>query len=346
MFDVPIAVFVYNRPDLTATLMTQLERVKPHTLLVVADGPRDAADSARVAEVKRVVRTAATWTPNVSWLVSEENLGCAGRVETGLDWVFAHVPQALILEDDVEVAPSLFPFVQAALRLYREDSRIGMVTAGNALVDYSPDGRVFASRRGSVGAWATWADRWQTYRSQFGRVSLRPGLTDGPTDSVWFALQRHQLSRGKEAQSDDEWATAWEIWCTAQAWLALVPPRNLVVNRGFRADAAHTTDPQDLRACYPPVHAEPVPTLPDPRELGFDEEYADLATYLDFLVVSAHPRKWRVLAAATRGREDLAPSMRLRLTPWLDPGRSRDLLAHMGRHLRSAHLDELREALG
>lgn len=342
MTETPVAVFIYNRPDLTARLMEQLARIRPSVLLVVADGPRDAADAKKVHEVRQVVRGATNWPAQVRWHVSDQNLGCARRVETGLDWVFAQVPHAVILEDDTEVAPVFFAFAADALGAYRDDRRIGMVTARNVLVEYSPDGRAFAARQGTVGAWATWADRWRTYRCEYRGAALAAQLRQ---ESIWWALQRHQLARGDVALVDDEWATAWEIWCTAAQWWWLVPPRNLTVNHGFGLDAVHTTDPHDLRSHYPPVIDEPQPELPQPADLIFDEDYADLSTYLDFLVTSAQPRTWRVLAEASRGRDDLAPSMRLRLQPWQDRARSIQILDHLSKYLSSAHLDALRDAL-
>ena len=342
MIDTPVAVFVYNRPDLTELLMQQVARVRPSLLLVVADGPRNAADAVKVDEVRDVVRGETSWAPEVLWHASEQNLGCAQRIDTGLDWVFSRVPHAVILEDDTEVAPAFFGFAADALDRYQHDRRIGMVTARNVLIEYSPDGRAFAARQGTVGAWATWADRWRTYRSGYQPADLAARLTH---DCIWWALQRHQLARGDNALADDEWATTWEIWCTAQRWWTLVPPRNLMVSHGFRPDAVHNTQRQDLRAHYPPVADEPAPVLPDGQSLAFDEDYADLATYLDFLVTSAQPRRWRVLAEASRGRDDLAPSMQLRLTPWRDRARSLAILDHVGKYLRSAHLEALRDAL-
>ena len=38
--NIPIAFFIFNRPDLTELVFTEIAKVKPSLLLVVADGPR------------------------------------------------------------------------------------------------------------------------------------------------------------------------------------------------------------------------------------------------------------------------------------------------------------------
>jgi hypothetical protein len=53
----PVALFVFNRPETTRRVFRAIARYKPATLLVVADGPRNAAEKVRCDETRRVIET-------------------------------------------------------------------------------------------------------------------------------------------------------------------------------------------------------------------------------------------------------------------------------------------------
>lgn len=41
MFQTPVVLILFNRPDLTEIVFDAIAQVKPAQLLVIADGPRD-----------------------------------------------------------------------------------------------------------------------------------------------------------------------------------------------------------------------------------------------------------------------------------------------------------------
>src|SRR4030095_16833188 len=52
--NVPIAFFIFRRPDLTARVFERIRQARPPKLLIVADGPRDGRDVSLCAETRRV----------------------------------------------------------------------------------------------------------------------------------------------------------------------------------------------------------------------------------------------------------------------------------------------------
>ena len=128
----PVAFIIFNRPDTTAKVFNEIAKARPPKLLVVADGPRVN----RVGEADRVTATRAIiekvdWPCEVLCNFSDINLGCKARVASGLDWVFAQVPEAIVLEDDCLPDPSFFRFCQELLDHYRQDKRVGMISGDN-----------------------------------------------------------------------------------------------------------------------------------------------------------------------------------------------------------------------
>jgi hypothetical protein len=163
----PVVLIGFNRPEVTARNLAAIRTVSPVHLLLVADGPRAARpeDQPKVAAVREAMRTV-DWPCRVEERFSEENLGCEGNVETGLDWVFSTVERAIVLEDDCIADPTFFRYAEELLDRYAEDSRVWHIAGNRHGVPshlFGADSYRF-STWASVWAWATWADRWQQHR--------------------------------------------------------------------------------------------------------------------------------------------------------------------------------------
>lgn len=71
------------------------------------------------------------WECNVRRDYAEHNLGCRMRVSSGLDWVFQHVEDAIILEVDCATHPTFFPFAEELPERYGHDERIMGIGGSN-----------------------------------------------------------------------------------------------------------------------------------------------------------------------------------------------------------------------
>ena len=124
----PVAFLIFNRPETTARVFEAIRRVRPPKLLVVADGPRsDREGENEKCRAARSVIERVDWPCEVITNYADTNLGCRTRISSGLDWVFANVDEAIILEDDCLPDPSFFPFCEELLARYRDDDRIMII---------------------------------------------------------------------------------------------------------------------------------------------------------------------------------------------------------------------------
>jgi hypothetical protein len=161
----PVAFFIFNRPDTTEQVFSEIVRVKPHKLLVIADGPRsERQGEAEKCSQARSIIDRVNWDCEILTNFSEINLGCKVRVSSGIDWVFEHVEEAIILEDDCLPDPTFFRYCQVMLDHYRNDQRIGMISGDNFQngIKRNMDSYYF-SRYVHIWGWATWRNRWQNY---------------------------------------------------------------------------------------------------------------------------------------------------------------------------------------
>ena len=241
---VPVVLVVFNRPASVAALLERLSYSRPPLLLVIGDGPRSdrAGESERVAAVRSLIDRV-PWDCEILTNYAPENLGCRRRVMTGLDWVFHHVEEAIILEDDCLPTASFMSYAGELLERYRSDSRIGSV-CGSLSVPRIPDidGDYFFSRYNLFTGWATWRRAWQLYDD-----AMTP-LDDGTLAHVLAATFEQARARcywnwvlrRTQAGVIDSWGYRWMLTCWRNSMLGIFPRRTLIENVGFGGDATNT----------------------------------------------------------------------------------------------------------
>lgn len=243
----PVAFLIYRRPDLTARVFAEIARARPPVLLVVADGPRSPEEEPLCAAARRVVE-AVDWPCDVRRNYAEANMGCRNRVASGLDWVFAEVEEAIVVEDDCLPSPSFFPFCEQLLERYRGDTRIMHVSGNNFQggIRRTPYSYYF-SKYTHIWGWATWRRAWAHYDvdmrrwPEFKASGLMEGICPDPRE------RRHstEVFDLAHARKIDTWDYAWRFACWAQSGLAILPEANLVTNIGWGSGATHTMDKQE-----------------------------------------------------------------------------------------------------
>ncbi len=255
----PVAFLVYRRPDLTARVFAQIAQARPPLLLVVADGPRNEGERAACLQTRAVVDRI-DWPCRVLRNFSDVNLGCRTRVASGLDWVFAQVEEAVILEDDCLPHPSFFTYCEAMLERHRRSERVMHIGGANFQPGPVNSGGYYVSKYTHVWGWASWRRAWRHYdvtMTRWPEFRRRGGL------EAW--CPRHDERRTWEEIFDrmyegrvDTWDYAWTFACWERSGLSLVPAVNLVSNIGFGFQATHT-------------HAEVIPSYAELPVARLDE---------------------------------------------------------------------------
>jgi hypothetical protein len=348
--ETPVAVFVFNRPQTTAEVMAAVRAAQPQTLVVVADGPRlDHPDDRQRCAAAQAIATEIDWDCDLHVVASSENLGCDVRLQSGLDEVFAIVDRAIVLEDDVVPARSMFGWCQRMLDRYRDDPSVAMVAARNPLGIWGPhDADHLLARRGSIHGWATWArawngaDRtWPTWDDERVRTAL-----EGLHLPTLVAQQVERIIDLARAGDLTAWDNHWGVThLLADQW-TVVSTLNLTRNIGFGADATRTLNAQDLRAALPVLEVRPATSAAAVRDPDFDAA----SMTIDLLAAHLQPDVSRRLAKYPHlfCREDGTPDddLILHLAPFADRKRSLELVSHLRRiGTSSPTLDRLIAAL-
>lgn len=251
----PVALLVFNRPELTTLVFAAIREARPPKLLVVADGPRQShsKDEQKCAEVRHIVEQV-DWSCEVMYNFSEKNLGCKMRVSSGLDWVFGQVEEAIILEDDCLPDRSFFRFCQELLQYYRNDERVMTICGANLLGRWQDDRQSYHfAQYDFVWGWASWRRAWRYYDIEMRlwndlgcRQKIRAYLQD---DRLWHL--REKTFQQAFDNRIDTWDYQWAFARSAQEGLAIVPSVNLVTNLGYGTDATHTVVMDEELAAIP-----------------------------------------------------------------------------------------------
>ena len=232
----PVAFMVFNRPNTTEQVFAAIRQARPEILLVIADGPRPGrtGEAKLCAEVRAIIENI-DWPCIVHKNYSDVNLGCKGRVSSGLNWVFTEVEEAIILEDDCLPHKDFFPFCEKLLEQYRHDERVTMIGGTNYLVDrlQVPESYVF-SRYFPVWGWASWRRAWNQYDlsmhnwPRFRKEGQLRGLyADG-------CMRRFLTSSFDNTYNGriNTWDIQWFFACLFNNGLSIVPSRNMISNIG------------------------------------------------------------------------------------------------------------------
>lgn len=241
----PIVFIIFNRPDTTQQVFDVIRRAKPSKLLVIADGPRkNRVGEAEKCAATRTIVEQVDWDCEIFRNYSTDNLGCANRVSSGLNWAFDIVEEAIILEDDCVPDPTFFQYCDELLTHYRHDERIMSVCGLSVPASQRRDNYSYHfSRYQRCWGWASWRRAWQHYDLE---MKLWPTARDSgllkdillDEKALKFWTKKFQSVFDK---SIDTWDYQWTFACWMQNGLNILPDVNLIHNIGFGADATHTT---------------------------------------------------------------------------------------------------------
>jgi hypothetical protein len=237
----PVLVIAFNRPDHLARILTLISEYGARNIFVFVDGPAAGMTEQSIREVESTQQIAQAFKTKfgANLLASQFNLGCYSGVKSAVDWFFNFNEYGLILEDDLEIHPDTFAYMEDALNRYRNNSQVGSISGYRTQFERGINQELF-SRYPSSWGWATWKNRWdlfdpdahreiqKKYPMLLGRGGIR-GLRR------WIAVAK-RLQNGEL----DSWAYRWMFTFWLRGWQTVVPPINLIKNLGFEERATHT----------------------------------------------------------------------------------------------------------
>ena len=202
-------------------------------------------EEAKVIAARAVTETV-DWPCEVHRNYASENLGCGVRPATGLSWVFEHVEDCIILEDDCIPDATFFSFCQEMLVRYRDDEGVASVSGDQFLRrTLRGDASYVFSRYPLIWGWATWRRAWSKFDYNLARwpelrgTSWLSDLLGSERAAAYWTARFDEVAGGHRR---DIWDTMWVFASWLQGGVCIHPASNLVANVGFGAESTHTKE--------------------------------------------------------------------------------------------------------
>ncbi len=239
----PVLFIVFNRPETTAKVFSEIRKVRPTKLFIASDGPKknDVREKNLCKEVRKIVAKV-DWPCEVNRLYRNSNFGCKKAVSSAIDWFFDNVSEGIILEDDCLPNPSFFTFCEKMLAKYRHNKRVMHISGDNFLPkQMQRKDSFYFSKYGHVWGWATWKRAWEKYDVN---INLWPkvkktknflNIFSNLVERLYWAIIFEAVYKGQIGTWDYQWLfTLWNYH-----GVAVSPGINLVKNIGFGKDKTH-----------------------------------------------------------------------------------------------------------
>lgn len=337
----PVVFFIFNRPQETAQVWQTIRAARPAKLYVMSDAARpEVVGESELVQACRTIAESIDWPCQVKFDYAKQNLGCGGRISSGLTDVFQQEERAIILEDDTVPTPTFFPFCEALLERYADETSVCHINGRNNLARWDIGSSYFFSRRSNPWGWATWRRAWSDCDLPMESLAAKDleSLTQVLHDRKHAEFIHHTVNQ-YAGRSINTWDIQWSLSILRRSGLCIVPKSNLVTNIGFGPSATHTNNTEnDMRAAIPAFSAPPC--LHHPKSVSYVPS-AQKFDRLFFLFEQLNTyQKPGVMISLSRLLErhptahKLSANERLRslipfLTPAQNPAETRELLLHL-----------------
>ena len=233
----PVILFAFNRLEGLKAIIESLlqnEEAKHSVLYVFVDGPRfqRKGEVESVEKVRDYVKSI-TGFKEVHYKFALQNKGLGNSVIKGVTEVINRYGKAIVLEDDLILAPNFLFFMNQGLDKYKEETSVFSICGYSNKVkvpkDYSYD-TYFCTRSSSWG-WATWADRWNSVDWELENFDkyhiLKKEFNRWGGSDCWKMLNDWKCGRNKS------WAIRFCFAQFLQKKVSLFPVTSKVQNDGF-----------------------------------------------------------------------------------------------------------------
>ena len=264
MEKIPVVLFAYTRPRHLARVLACLRENGVPLIVAYSDGPKGAADTHDVGEVRAILR-AVDWC-EVRLVERPTNVGLGRNVLAGVSEAADGHEAFIVWEDDLVCVPGTYDWMCAALRHYAGDLRVMSVSGWThpRVIPGGIDGAPgYFDARADCWVWGAWARSWRGMEGETALAKLQAVAAHGMAPNAYGA---DLPIMAREEQRKNIWAVRWLYHHLQHRGLCLRPPWSMVEHIGFDETATNAEKADAWR--NPPLQAAPaVPDLwPLPAE--------------------------------------------------------------------------------
>lgn len=237
----PVALFVFNRPQHAERTLESLianTELAESLLCVFCDGPRHPGEQEKVEATREVVKRLVP--PGTTIIERETNWGLARSIQSGVSYLCERHGRAIVVEDDLVLAPTFLRYMNDALDRYQDDERVMQVSGHMFPVAVPSAEDAFFMPFTTSWGWATWERAWRKYDPDARRYSdVRDDRNVRRAFDLDGAYPYFRMLERQQRGEVDSWAIRWYLSVFWERGLTLFPVKTLVQNRGFDGSGTH-----------------------------------------------------------------------------------------------------------
>ena len=237
----PVLLFAYARPGHLQTAVESLLRnaeACQTPLIVYSDAPKTFHEEPLVDAVRMYAQSIDGFA-STSVIERPTNFGLARSIIDGVTEVLSRHDRVIVVEDDLVVSPHFLRYMNQALTLYAEESRVASIH-GYTYPTGAKLPETFFQRGADCWGWATWARAWQHFDADGERLlqAIRSCQLTRAFD-LNGAYKYSEMLAAQVAGRNNSWAIRWHASCFLKDMLTLYPGRSLVENIGNDGSGTH-----------------------------------------------------------------------------------------------------------
>ena len=248
----PIALFTYCRADHTKVVVESLLKNKEAAesdLFIFSDGPK-TEEKRKGVEENRTYIHAITGFKSIHIIEREKNWGLANSLIAGITEVINQYGRIIVVEDDLILSPYFLQFMNEALEKYKDDDRVGTISA------YVPPVKgelpeTFFLMYFQCWGWATWKRAWDLLETNPKPLLRRLRFKKRKFD-VGGGCGNYGNLYCQKVGLVDSWYVRFYASLFLKRKLSFYPGHSLTVNDGMDGTGTHCKNSPDAMApdCY------------------------------------------------------------------------------------------------
>ena len=187
----PVAIFVFNRLGNTKKTIKALRKnylAKETDVFVFSDAAKenDKKNKRKVKRIRNYLKSINGFK-SVTIIERERNFYIEQNIINGINQVFEKHDKIIVLEDDVITSKYFLQFMNNSLNIYKNDSRIAQISGWQIVPNLSKTAKtIFWKYLEISGGWATWKDRWNSFKYYETENDALSDLTDEEIETIQF----------------------------------------------------------------------------------------------------------------------------------------------------------------
>lgn len=237
----PIVLFTYNRPWHTRQTVEALQKnelAEESELFVFSDGPKTERDVEKVKEVRNFIKSIDGFK-KITVIEREKNWGLANSIIDGVTKIVNEYGKIIVLEDDLVTSPYFLRFMNEALEVYKEESRVMHISGYNFPIKKNNLDDTFFIKPTTCWGWATWDRAWKYFKKDtdyYIKVFTKYMIKDFNLNGAYNYFAH--IIHNKKGQINT-WAIYWYASVYLKNGLSLHPKESYVRNIGFDEEGTH-----------------------------------------------------------------------------------------------------------